>query len=226
MKRFFTLTAAVLTLSLLAGCMPALVITSPTDEEFQDDWDESMEELRRDREEDLEDDEDDGPWSAWAKSWESWSDDADERFDEMDRKEHVWKILDVSDPEAAITEAGTVTDAGQIEALDDLLGLHDEDAWDGLDGPDEVPDDPAYSYVYSQEKTLLAGQDPDAEREYEDLLRFTVSASEDVVTLVILEDLPSLLNVDLGDILTFHIAVPAETAEALRNPGQFLDERA
>ena len=54
-------------------------------------------------------------------------------------------------------------------------------------------------------------------------MRFTVSASEDVVTMVILEDLPSLLNVDLGDLLTFTLAVPAETAEALRDPGRFLE---
>ena len=52
-------------------------------------------------------------------------------------------------------------------------------------------------------------------------MRFTVSASEDVVTLVILEDLPSLLHVDLGDFLTFTLTVPAETAEALRDPAQF-----
>ena len=41
--------------------------------------------------------------------------------------------------------------------------------------------------------------------------------------MVILEDLPTLLNVDLGDLLTFTVTIPAETAEALRDPGQFLD---
>ena len=40
---------------------------------------------------------------------------------------------------------------------------------------------------------------------------------------MILENLPSVLNVDLGDLLTFTITVPAETAEALRDPGQFLE---
>ena len=54
-------------------------------------------------------------------------------------------------------------------------------------------------------------------------MRFTVSASEDVVTLVILEDLPSLLHVDLGDFLTFTLTVPEETAEALRNPARLMD---
>ena len=60
-------------------------------------------------------------------------------------------------------------------------------------------------------------------RSYEELVRFTVSASEDVVTLVILEDLPSLLHVDLGDFLTFTLTVPEETAEALRNPARLMD---
>ena len=72
-----------------------------------------------------------------------------------------------------------------------------------------------------QQETLKAGQ-AEEDREYEELVRFTVSAEKDVVTMVILEDLPSLLNVDLGDFLTFTITVPAETAEALRNPAQFL----
>ena len=86
----------------------------------------------------------------------------------------------------------------------------------------EDPGDPACSYVYCQQETLKAGQKPE-DREYEDLGRFTISESEDVMTMVILEDLPTLLNVDLGDLLTFTVTIPAETAEALRDPGQFLD---
>ena len=43
------------------------------------------------------------------------------------------------------------------------------------------------------------------------------------MTMEILEDLPSLLNVDLGDFLTFTVTIPAETAETLRDPSQFLD---
>lgn len=131
-------------------------------------------------------------------------------------KDHYWKILDLTDPEA-VTEAGSVTDPEQVRALDDLLS---EDDWDRTDAD---PGDPAYSYVYCQQETLKAGQDP-GDREYEELLRFTVSAEKDVVTLVILEDsLPSLPDMDLGDVLTFSMDVPAETAEALRNPARFLD---
>lgn len=43
------------------------------------------------------------------------------------------------------------------------------------------------------------------------------------MTMVILEDLPTLLNVDLGDLLTFTVTIPAETAETLRDPSRFLD---
>ena len=54
-------------------------------------------------------------------------------------------------------------------------------------------------------------------------MRFAVSASEDAVTLYILEDLTVLPGVDLGGLLTFAIDIPAETAEALRDPSVFLD---
>jgi len=101
-----------------------------------------------------------------------------------------------------------------------LFAKSDDDGWGVLTAED--PGEPAYSYIYCQQETLKAGQ-KEEDRKYEELVRFTVSASEDVVTLVILEDLPSLLHVDLGDFLTFTIDVPAETAEALRDPSRFLE---
>ena len=128
-------------------------------------------------------------------------------------KDHYWKVLDENG-----NEVGTVTDPEQVKAIDDLL--NDDGHWG--DRLTEDPGDPAYSYVYCQQETLKAGQ-KEEDRKYEELVRFTVSASEDVVTLVILEDLPSLLHVDLGDFLTFTIDVPAETAEALRDPSRFLE---
>ena len=205
MKRLSFACALALSLSLLAGCMPGIVVTSPSDEEFQKDWADSMEETAED----------------WAQDWEAAFDEAAKSWSGRDEngveKDHYWKILDVSDEEAAIVEVGTVTDPEQVRAIDDLLNDdgHQED-W--LTGD---PGGPAYSYVYCQQETLKAGQ-AEEDREYEELVRFTVSAEKDVVTMVILEDLPSLLNVDLGDFLTFTITVPAETAEALRNPAQFL----
>ena len=206
MKRFSFACALALSLSLLTGCMPGVVITSPSDEEFQKDWADSMEEAAED----------------WAQDWEAAFEEAAKSWSDRDEngveKDHYWKILDVSDQEAAMVEVGTVTDPKQVEAIDDLLN-DDGDVGDRLV---EDPGDPAYSYVYCQQETLKAGQKPE-DREYEELIRFTVSAEEDVVTMVILEDLPALLNVDLGDVLTFTMTVPAETAEALRNPGQFLE---
>ena len=139
------------------------------------------------------------------KSWSS-------RDENGVEKDHYWRILDAEDE-----EVGTVTAPEQVKAIDDLLS---DDGHQG-DRLTEDPGDPAYSYVYCQQETLKAGQ-KEEDRKYEELVRFTVSAGEDVVTLVILEDLPSLLNVDLGDFLTFTISVPAETAEALRDPTRFL----
>lgn len=200
MKRIAMLCA--LGVFLLSGC----AVTPPSDEElqreFQEDWDESMEELEDD-------------WNdALDKVQDAW----DHRDESGVEKDHYWKILDVSDEEAAIVEVGTVTDPEQVKAIDGLLS--DDGTWGQRDVED--PGGPAYSYVYCQQETLKAGQKPE-DREYEELVRFTVSAEKDAVTLVILEDLPSLLHVDLGDLLTFSMAVPAETAEALRDPSRFLD---
>lgn len=206
MKRFAIVCALALSVSLLSGCMPAVVVTSPKDEEFQKDWADSMEEAAED----------------WAQDWEAAFDEAARAWSTQDEngveKDHYWKILDVSDEEAAMVEVGTVTDLEQVKAIDDLLS---DDGSQG-DRLTEDPGDPAYSYVYCQQETLKAGQ-KEEDREYEELVRFTVSSEKDVVTMVILADLPSLLNVDLGGVLTFNIDVPAEAAEALRNPGQFLE---
>lgn len=190
----------VLSMSLLSGCMPSVVITSPNDKEFQEDWADAMEEAAEDLAQDWED-----AFDEAARAWSTQDENGVE-------KDHYWKVLDEKD-----NEVGTVTDPEQVKAIDDLLN---DDGHQG-DRLTEDPGDPAYSYVYCQQETLKAGQ-KEENRKYEELVRFTVSASEDVVTLVILEDLPSLLHVDLGDFLTFTIDVPKETAEALRDPSRFL----
>ena len=218
MKNVHRLTAifAVLTLTavLLTGCQ----VTSPDDPEFRKDWDESMDEMQKEWDEAM--DEAAKDWDGamddaakdWDETWDAWKRDHKNGWTIEDGKDHYWKVFDGEEK-----EIGTVTDEEQVKALDDVLS--DDGTW----GFEEMEDHGkgAYSYVYCQEKTLLAGQDPDEEREYEDLVRFTVSASEDVVTMRILEDLPSLMGVDLSDYLTFSVSVPAETAEALRNPEQF-----
>lgn len=208
-KRFAIFCVLALSTALLTGCMPGIVVTSPSDEEFQKDWADSMEEAAED----------------WAQDWEAAFDEAAKSWSTQDEngveKDHYWKILDVSDEEGPIVEVGTVTDPEQVRAIDDLLN-DDGHQGEWLTGDPDDSGDPAYSYVYCQQETLKAGQ-AEEDREYEELVRFTVSAEKDVVTMVILEDLSSLLNVDLGDFLTFTITVPAETAEALRNPAQFLE---
>lgn len=200
-KRIAIFCALALSISLLAGCS----VTSPKDEAFQRDWVDSMTDSIEEAAED------------WAQDWEAALDEAVRSWSTQDEdgveKDHYWRILDSGDQ-----EAGTVTGPEQVKAIDGLLS--DDGNW-GLRHAED-PGDPAYSYVYCQQETLKAGQ-KEEDREYEELVRFTVSASEDAVTLVILEDLPSLLNVDLGDLLTFTMTIPAETAEALRNPGQFLE---
>lgn len=197
MKRLTILCAFALSLSLLAGC----AVTPPGDGELQRDWADSMEEAAED----------------WARDWEAALDEAAEAWSGRDEngveKDHCWKVLDSKG-----SEAGTVTDPEQVKAIDALLS---DDGHQG-DRLAEDPGDPAYSYVYCQRETLEAGQKAE-DREYQELVRFTVSASEDVVTLVILEELPSLLHVDLGDLLTFTLKIPAETAETLRDPAQFLE---
>lgn len=197
MKRSTILCALALSLSLLAGCM----VTPPSDEAFQRDWADSMEEAAED----------------WAQDWEDALDEAAEAWSSRDEdgmeKDHYWRVLDANGG-----EVGTVTEPEQIKAIDALLS---DDGQQG-DRLAEDPGDPACSYVYCQQETLKAGQKAE-DREYRELVRFTVSESEDVVTLVILEDLPSLLHVDLGDLLTFTLKIPAETAAALRDPAQFLE---
>lgn len=219
MKKLAILCAALLSLSLLSGCMHTVIITSHGDEEFQGAGDEAADETQRDMTDILADSMENAieSWAEkWAQDWEDRGEEISERFSDIDAKEHCWKILD-----AEGKELSTVTGKEKVKALDDALCR--DDIWESLEGH---PGDPAYTYVYSQEKTLLAGQDPDRERDYEDLLTFTVSASEDVVTMRILgglEELSLLPGVELEDILTFSASVPAETAEALRDPAQFVE---
>ncbi len=197
MKRLAILFALALTLAVLPGCR----VTSPSDEEFQKDWADSIDEAAEDWAADFE-----AAWEEWSAAWSG-------EDEEGAAKNHYWKVLDGEG-----VEIGTVTDAEQVKALDDLLS--DDRSQEAQ--LTEDPGDAAYSYVFCQQETLKAGQ-KEEDREYEQLVRFTVSASKDVVTMQILEDLPALPNVDLGDLLTFTYGVPAEAAEALRDPSRFLE---
>ena len=83
-----------------------------------------------------------------------------------------------------------------------------------------------YTYVYWQETTLHAGEDPDTEREYLEVFRTQVRQGSNAVTTEVLSDtlegVGSFVGVEgLGGLLTFTAEVPRETADALRDPAQF-----
>lgn len=172
-------------------------------------------------------------------------------------KQHIWKIFDNQKQ-----EIGQITDANAIEKLDKLLNCnenYDENQWSRTaENVSDRPDDPLYTYVYCQQRTLLAGENPDTEREYQELIQFTISASEDIITeqindqslknaadklpedlsetlpeelseslpedllKVLSESLSGISQMDLSELLTISIEIPAEDAVALREPSQFL----
>lgn len=154
-----------------------------------------------------------------ADQWEDAARDLEDHINSLDddwsAKSHYWQVLDAEGQEVRIIDAEEA-----VRQVDDLVqgDMEWERASDAEDGT------VLYTYVFMQQKTLLAGQDPDAEREHEEVLRLTVCQDTDILSITVLEGLdgrfPSSL-VDLEDLLTFHVQAPAETAEALRDPAQF-----
>lgn len=140
--------------------------------------------------------------------------------EETAEKDHYYEVLDSTGAVLYAVKDGELTDA-----LDGLLGEPLED----MERPGTAGDaEPLYTYVYWQEKTLLAGEDPAQERDYEELMHVLVPAEGETVVLQVFpgaEDLdgPDWLTgaVDLGDLLTSVATVSPETAETLRDPGQF-----
>ena len=134
-------------------------------------------------------------------------------------KDHYYQILD-----AGGQELYTVTDDAAVSEIDTLINeAGGENAAHG-----SAEGTPLYTYVYWQAATLHAGEDPDAEREYLEVFRTQVrSDSNDVTTEVLsdtLEGVGEAINVEgLGGLLTFSAEVSQETADALRDPGQFAD---
>ena len=132
-------------------------------------------------------------------------------------KDHYYQILD-----AAGKELYTVTDSGAVAEIDALINkAGGENADHG-----NAEGDPLYTYVYWQETTLHAGEDPDAEREYLEVFRTQVRQGSNAVTTEVLSDtlegVGSFVGVEgLGGLLTFTAEVPQETADALRDPAQF-----
>lgn len=150
---------------------------------------------------------------------DKWEDAWDELDGDWSAKGHYWQVLDADGEEVCKIDG------------EEAVGMVDELTKGGGDWKqaDSSPEDAKmlYTYVFMQQKTLLAGQDPDAEREYEEVMRFTVYEDSDVLTMVILDGmedtLPASLSelIDLEDILTVHAEAPVDTVEALRDPQQF-----
>ena len=83
-----------------------------------------------------------------------------------------------------------------------------------------------YAEVMGNYVTLHAGEDPDAEREYLEVFRTQVRSDSNAVTTEVLSDtlegVGDAINIEgLGGLLTFSAEVSQETADALRDPGQF-----
>ena len=96
-------------------------------------------------------------------------------------KDHYYQILD-----AAGKELYTVTDSGAVAEIDALINkAGGENADHG-----NAEGDPLYTYVYWQETTLHAGEDPDAEREYLEVFRTQVRQGSNAVTTEVLSDTP------------------------------------
>lgn len=187
-------------LTLLSGC----TVTMPSDPDFQREWKES-----------------------WKESWEEAFEDLEdlENLENVgDAKTHQWKILDAQGEELYhFTEEEAVQEVDALFSADSRWRDCDLESW----GPrTEEAGTPLYTYVFLQEKTLLAGQDPETPRDYEEILRFTVAEDRDTVTMQVLREFSDVAllpqaELVLEDLLTFHVSVPAETAEALRDPARF-----
>lgn len=142
--------------------------------------------------------------------------------EEKAEKDHYYEVLDST---GAVLY--TVKDGKLTEALDDLLG----EPLENMEHSGTAGDvEPLYTYVYCQEKTLLAGEDPDQERDYEELMHVLVPAEGETVVIQVLPGVEDLDGLDwvtgavgLEDLLTSAVTVSPETAETLRDPGQFAE---
>ena len=169
--------------------------------QLRDAWDEALEET--------------GDWAdAWDEAWSGLED------AEYGTKTHYWQVLDGEG-----RELYRIDDEDRTAAVDGLL--QDGDGWKLAE---ETRDAPLYTYVFWQEKTLLAGQDPQEERMYEDILQVSVYEEGSTVCLRVMPDMPEVPAVDLAQLLPRRGLLPAppasfpanrENRKNLRKPGTF-----
>lgn len=100
-----------------------------------------------------------------------------------------------------------------IEDQDTIIRLLDSGSWTLLE---RAPDDliPEYRMLVYQEKTLLAGQSPDEEREYEWIETVTTYANSSCIT----EQFASSViqgKILPEDVLTFYYTTPDELQKAV-----------
>lgn len=135
--------------------------------------------------------------------------------DNWSAKTHYWQVLD-----GAGQEVRTIDCEEAVRRVDGLLeGDTDWAEAGAVEGKAAL-----YTYVMMQQKTLLAGQEPQEEREHEEVLRLTVYEDTDALSMTVLRDLGDTLPEGLGDLLTFHLQAPPETAAALRDPAGLAEE--
>ena len=138
--------------------------------------------------------------------------------DQEEVKDHYYQILD-ADGETLYT----VTGEAAVAEIDGLMSDVGQDHPSYGDAEGEV----LYTYVYWQVPTIHAGE-TEPEGEYLEAFRLHVRAESDVVTMVVggdtLESIGQAVNIQgLGDFLPFSAELPAETADALRNPAAFAE---
>ena len=133
-------------------------------------------------------------------------------------KEHYYEILD-----AEGETLYTVTGDEAVDAIDALFD--DAGKQKGWYNSGDV--EPLYTYVYWQAATVKAGQSADAEPEYLEVIRVLVPAEgTEVITEILPEtmgEIGATVNVEgLEGLLAFSTQVSQETADALRNPENFI----
>lgn len=101
-----------------------------------------------------------------------------------------------------------------IDNQDTINRLLEMEHWEEIDG---LPDDliPEYRLLVYQEKTLLLGQDPDEEREYELIETITTFQNSSYIEEVISSEVVKNTKIP-ENTLTFYYSLPDETVNQLQ----------